>query len=54
MLIAKCKIQGARDMAWRPFSSVSEGSTMPGGRVTAVAADAGQIALFLADRGGGV
>ena len=41
-------------MAWGPWSSVSEGSTKPGGVVTAVAAGAGRIALFLADPHGGV
>jgi len=41
-------------MAWGPWSSVSEGSTKPGGVVTAVTAGAGRIALFLADPHGGV
>jgi len=41
-------------MGWNPWSSVSEGSTKPGGAITAVAVGAGQFALFLADPRGGI
>jgi hypothetical protein len=41
-------------LTWRPWKTVSEGSTMPGAPVTAVVTGPNRVALFLADRGGGV
>jgi hypothetical protein len=43
-------LPGPPDATW---NSVSEGSSTPGGHVTAVATDDDQITLFLADRNGG-
>ena len=39
---------------WAPWTSVSEGSTKPGARVTAIVTAPNRIALFLADPEGGV
>ena len=39
---------------WGPWSSVSQGSTIPGAPITAVVAPDGTYTLFLADPGGGV
>ena len=40
--------------SWRPWTGVSEGSTTPGGTISAVVTAANNIALFLADSAGGV
>jgi hypothetical protein len=40
--------------SWAPWTSVSEGSTTPGAPVTALWMSQDRIALFLADRNGGV
>jgi C1A family cysteine protease len=47
---------GSPDAGWGGWESVSEGSTIPGARVFAVelTGQPGRVALFLADRGGGV
>jgi hypothetical protein len=49
-------ILGNAEEGWRPWSSVSEGSTTPGAPITAVALaqHPDQFALFLADRNGGI
>jgi hypothetical protein len=39
---------------WRPWTSVSEGSSTPGSPVSALSATPNRIAVFLADPAGGV
>jgi hypothetical protein len=45
---------GNATASWRPWTGVSEGSTTPGGTISAVVTAANNIALFLADSAGGV
>ena len=44
------------EMVWDPWSTVSEGRTVPGGTISAVrpAHQQAQVALFVADPGGGI
>ena len=52
--IGVCTASGNPVQGWGPWSSVSQGSTTPGARITAVLAPGGIYTLFLADPHGGV
>jgi len=45
---------GNADDGWRPWTSVSEGSSTPGAPITAVVIGQDRVALFVADPNGGV